>query len=185
MDGTVSFKSKHNFKDKLSIGYVPQKLNLENSPTSVYDLICSYTCNFPVFAYRSRKKYKKIKEHLRCFGAEDLIDKKINSLSGGELQRVMLTIATMPYPELLILDEPSAGMDKNGIEELYRLLTKLKQTQDIAIIIVSHDLELVKKYADKVVLLNKKVLAKGNAEEVFSSIEFKEIFGDIRYGGGN
>ena len=163
------------------MGYVPQKLNIENSPTSVYDLICSYTSNLPVFAYKSKKQYDKIKNHLKEFGAEKLIDRKVSSLSGGELQRVMLTIATMPYPEILILDEPSAGIDKKGVIELYNILTDIKNTQDTAIILVSHDLELVRKYADNVVLLDKKILSKGKPKEVFASKEFKDVFGNFNY----
>lgn len=182
--GSVSFKSRHTSKNKLTIGYVPQKLNIENSPISVYDLVCSYTSKKTVFLSKNKVTYKKIKEHLKEFGAEELIDRKVSALSGGEMQRVLLTIATMPYPELLILDEPSAGIDKKGVEELYKILTKIKNTQDIAILMVSHDLELVRKYADKVVLLDQKILKKGNAKEVFTSKEFKEVFGDFNYEGG-
>ena len=64
------------------------------------------------------------------------------------------------------------------------MLTKMKNTQDIAILLVSHDLELVRKYADYVILLDQKVLKKGNAKEVFASKEFKEVFGDFNYEGG-
>lgn len=175
--GNIEFKSEHNKKNKLTIGYVPQKMNVENSPTSVYDLVCSYTSNTPVFLGNSKKEYDKIIKHLKEFNADKLINRKISSLSGGELQRVMLAIATMPYPGLLILDEPSSGIDKNGVEDLYKMLTKLKKSQDMAIILVSHDLDLVKKYADKVVLLDKKILKNGNAEEVFASQEFAKVFG--------
>lgn len=175
--GKISFKSEHVKDNKLLIGYVPQKINIENSPTSVYDLVCSFTSKSPVFLGKSKKEYERIKKHLKDFGADKLIDRKVSSLSGGELQRVMLTIATIPAPGLLILDEPSSGIDKNGVEELYKMLTKLKQTQDMAIILVSHDLELVKKYADKVVLLDKRILKKGTADEVFESQEFMNVFG--------
>ena len=175
--GKINFKSQHSTKNKLTIGYVPQKINIENSPTSVYDLVCSFTSNKPVFLGKTKKEYDKIIKHLKEFSADKLIDRKISSLSGGELQRVMLTIATMPYPGLLILDEPSSGIDKNGVEELYKMLTKLKKSQDMAIILVSHDLDLVKKYADKVVLLDKKILKKGTSKEVFESQEFANVFG--------
>ena len=84
---------------------------------------------------------------------------------------------------LLILDEPSAGIDKKGVIELYNILTKIKNTQDTSIILVSHDLELVRQYADNVVLLDKKVLAKGSAKDVFASKEFKDVFGNFSYEG--
>lgn len=175
--GTIEFSSQHTKSNKLTIGYVPQKLNLENSPISVYDLICSFSCNKPVFLHKSKNEYNKIKEHLKEMNAEELIDKKVSSLSGGELQKVLIAIATLPYPELLILDEPVSGIDAKGKEVFYKLIDKIKKNHDIAILMVSHDFDKVKKYADKVVLLNKKVLATGSAEEIFGSEAFSKEFG--------
>ncbi len=178
-NGTILFKDKENSRNKIKIGYVPQKLDIENSPATVYDVITSYTSNVPVFAIKSKSKYEEIKEHLKEFGAEKLIDSKINSLSGGQLQRVMLAIATMPYPDLLLLDEPVSGIDRNGKEQFYKAIADLKENHDLAIILVSHDFDYVKKYADKVILLDKTIIAKGKPEEVLSSKEFIERFGEV------
>lgn len=178
--GKITFKNKDADGKKIKIGYVPQKLELENSPATVYDVVSSYTSNYPVFLGKNQKLYNKIKEHLKDFGVENLIDNKINKLSGGELQRVMLSIATMPYPDLLILDEPISGIDKNGKEQFYQKINELKTNHDLAIILVSHDFEYVEKYADKVILLDKKILVEGKPEEVFNSQDFKEIFGEKR-----
>ena len=82
-----------------------------------------------------------------------------------------------PIPNLLILDEPVSGVDINGTRDFYEILSKLKNQYDMSIILVSHDLELVKKYADKVILLDKCVKKQGTAKEVFDSKEFKESFG--------
>ena len=177
--GTILFKDKQNSGNKIRIGYVPQKLDIENSPATVYDVVLTFTNKFPVFMMKNKKCYKEIKEHLKIFGAEDLIDCKINSLSGGQLQRVMLAIATMPYPDLLILDEPVSGIDKNGKEMFYEKINYLKENHDLAIILVSHDFEYVKKYADKVILLDKTIVAKGKVEEVMNSKEFIERFGEV------
>ena len=95
---------------------------------------------------------------------------------GGELQRVLLAIATKPIPNLLILDEPVSGIDVNGIKDFYEIVNRLKKEYDMSIILVSHDLDLVKKYADKVILLDKKIIKEGSPEEVYNSIEFKNIF---------
>ena len=108
-----------------------------------------------------------------------MIDKSLGNLSGGELQRVLLTIATNPLPNLLILDEPVSGIDKNGIKTFYEIVNKLKSEKDLSIILVSHDLELVKKYADKVILLDKEIIKEGTAEVVYNSKEFKSIFGTM------
>ena len=177
--GTILFKDKENSGDKIKIGYVPQRLDIENSPATVYDVVTSYTSNSPVFAMKSKKNYEEIKKHLKEFGADKLIDSKINSLSGGQLQRVMLAIATMPYPDLLLLDEPISGIDRNGKEQFYKTIAELKENHDLAIILVSHDFDYVKKYADKVILLDKTIIAKGKPEEVLNSKEFIERFGEV------
>lgn len=177
--GTISFKNKDCDGKKIKIGYVPQKLNIENSPMTVYDMAASYSYKMPVFLKKSQKIYQEIKKHLEEFGAGDLIDCKVCRLSGGELQRVMMAIATMPYPDLLILDEPISGMDKNGKEQFYSRIDDLKKNHDLAIILVSHDFDYVQKYADKVVMLDKAIVAKGKPEEVFKSKIFKDTFGEV------
>ncbi len=177
--GTILFKDKENSGDKIKIGYVPQRLDIENSPATVYDVVTSYTSNSPDFAVKNKNKYEEIKKHLKEFGADKLIDSKINSLSGGQLQRVMLAIATMPYPDLLLLDEPVSGIDRNGKEQFYKTIAELKENHDLAIILVSHDFDYVKKYADKVILLDKTIIAKGKPEEVLNSKEFIERFGEV------
>ena len=177
--GTILFKDKENSGDKIKIGYVPQRLDIENSPATVYDVVTSYTSNSPVFVVKNKNKYEEIKKHLKEFGADKLIDSKINSLSGGQLQRVMLAIATMPYPDLLLLDEPISGIDRNGKEQFYKTIAEIKENHDLAIILVSHDFEYVKKYADKVILLDKTIIAKGKPEEVLKSKEFIERFGEV------
>lgn len=174
--GNVSFSSKHEGHTKLTIGYVPQKLEVESSPMSVYDLLCSATKGPAVFLKKSKKKYEEMQNHLKEFGAEKLIDKRVCDLSGGELQRVLIAMATMPYPELLIMDEPVSGIDTKGKKEFYKLIKKIKEKHDIAIFIVSHDFEYIKDYADKVVLLNKKILKVGTTEEVLASPEFSSEF---------
>lgn len=178
-EGTIEFRDlKDNSLRRLKIGYVPQQLNIEkNSPVSVYDLIAGYTSRVPVFFRKSKKLGEQIKEQLAVFDAADLLDKQLGDLSGGELQRVLLTIACIPVPNLLILDEPVSGIDKNGRELFYRILHELKSEYDMSIILVSHDLDLTARYADKVVLLDKTVLKEGTPAQVMESKEFQEVFG--------
>ena len=169
-------------KQKLNIGYVPQSLNIpKNTPTSVYDLMASFISKKPVFLMKSKVVYRAIKEQLKHFEAEQLIDKAVCDLSGGELQRVLLSIATFPIPNLLLLDEPVSGIDKNGMELFYKNIVDLKENYDLAAILVSHDLEYVAKYADHVVLLDQRIIKEGTPAEVFASKEFKEVFGNISY----
>lgn len=167
---------------KMKIGYVPQSLNIpKNSPTSVYDLCASFMSNRPVFFMKSKKIYEVIRKQLRHFKAEGLIDKAVCDLSGGELQRVLLSIATMPIPNLLLLDEPISGIDRNGMDLFYHNIVDLKENYDLATILVSHDLEYVAKYADYVVLLDRKIIKEGTPQEVFASAEFKNVFGNMKY----
>ncbi len=177
--GEIVFKNKANDRDKIKIGYVPQKINVENSPMTVYDMAEGFCFGTPVFIAKNDKHYNEIKEHLKEFGAEELIDSKVSRLSGGELQRVMMGIATIPYPDLLILDEPISGMDKNGKEQFYSSIGKIKEDHDLAVLIVSHDFAYVKKYADKVVMIDKTVVAEGTPEEVFKSKVFIDTFGEV------
>ena len=90
---------------------------------------------------------------------------------------MLLAIATTPIPNLLILDEPVSGIDQNGIRIFFELVNKLKKQYDMSIILVSHSLELVKQYADRVILLDKTILVQGTPKEVFESIEYKKVFG--------
>lgn len=179
--GDITFMDKKdNVTKKIKIGYVPQSINVEkHMPTTVYDLFASCITHIPVFLRKDKKIYGEIKEHLKIFGAENLIDKSIGDLSGGELQRVLIAIATKPTPNLLILDEPVSGIDRNGIKEFYNIINKLKSEYDMSIILVSHDLDLAKKYADKVILLDKEVIKEGKPEDVFRSLEFKNRFGEL------
>ena len=178
-EGLIEFRDlKDNTIGNLRVGYVPQHLNIEkNAPVSVYDLVAAYTTNVPVFLRKSKKLYEEIKERLQVFGGGELIDKQVGDLSGGELQRVLLTIACTPVPNLLILDEPVSGIDRNGRKLFYKILNDLKQQYDLSIILVSHDLELTAEYADSVVLLDRMVLKEGPADVVMGSEEFKEVFG--------
>lgn len=177
--GEIQFiDKKDNSKPNLKIGYVPQSINIEKyMPTTVYDLFASLISNKPIWLKKDKKLEKEIIEKLAFFKVDNLINKGIGELSGGELQRVLLAIATTPTPNLLILDEPLSGVDKNGTKVFYELVNKLKKENDISVILVSHDLELTKKYADKVILLDKTIIKQGTAEEVFKSSEFKEVFG--------
>lgn len=178
-EGSITFKNKNNEEKKIKIGYVSQKLDLENSPITVYDMVASFSSNKPTFLFKSKKLYEKIKEHLKDFGADNLIDRKVNRLSGGELQRVMLGMAMMSKPDLLILDEPISGIDKNGKEQFYKKIYDLKKSNDMAIILVSHDFEYVKKYADDVILLNQVIEKEGTPDEVFKSKIFIDTFGEV------
>lgn len=179
--GSVEF-SGHNGTpvkgQRPKIGYVPQTLALDrNSPATVYDMLQALTDGYPVFLPRRRRTVDKLTAHLERFHAAQLLDQPVGRLSGGELQRVLLAAATLPRPDLLILDEPVSGVDRSGLAEFYRVVEDLKRTEDMVILIVSHDLEFVSRHADRVVLLDRAVQAVGTPDEVFAHPAFVAAFG--------
>ncbi|SES03506.1 metal ABC transporter ATP-binding protein [Lachnobacterium bovis] len=176
--GEIEFRdTKDGHIKKLKIGYVPQSINIEkNTPVSVFDLMASFESRSPIFLFKRKKTYNKIKKALKVFEADDLIDKKVCNLSGGQLQRVLLSLAIMDSPNLLLLDEPVSGIDQNGMKLFFETMYYLKTHYDLAIILISHDLDYVKKYADHVALIDKTIVCQGNAKKVFESEEFDNIF---------
>jgi len=160
------------------IGYVPQQPSFDpGTPASVLDLFIAAGSRFPVWLLKSAKLRKKVLEDLKRVKADHLIDRKLGALSGGELQRVMLALALDPVPNLLLLDEPVSGIDKGGLELFYNTVSELRRNYDLSIILVSHDLELVSKYADRVVLLNRTVINSGTPQQVFQDKRTLEVFG--------
>jgi ABC-2 type transport system ATP-binding protein len=119
---------------------------------------------------------KELKEWFVKFGIQAWWNKKVEELSKGMAQKIQFVTTVLHRPKLLILDEPVSGVDIKGSEKFYEVIKNLKTNYHIAIAMVSHDLGIVKEYADNVILINKSVLKSGSAEEVFSSKEFKESF---------
>ncbi len=163
------------------IGYVPQTLKFDTtSPTTVLDLFMSCLTSRPVWLCSSDFIRERVTKNLRRVKAEHLIDRRLGALSGGELQRVLLALALDPLPDLLLLDEPISGVDKVGMRIFYELVAELKSTEDMAILLISHDLDMLERFADKVILLNKRVMKIGTAQEVFQSAEMNEVFSNRR-----
>lgn len=181
--GEIYFRDTRDDKlINIKIGYVPQQLLFDkNTPSTVYDLFASYISKIPVCFWKDKKVYGIVKKQLANFEAENLIDKSIGDLSGGEMQRVLLSIATYPMPNLLILDEPISGMDRNGTILFYHMIDRLKKEYDISVILVSHDFEFVYKYSDKIILLDETIIHEGTPKEVFEGEAFRKLFGTIKY----
>ncbi len=165
------------------IGYVPQHLDFDKStPVSVADFMLAGKSKRPLWLGHNAALKKRALSALESLDCGHLLNKSLGNLSGGELQKVMLLAATDPMPDLLILDEPVSGVDAIGLEKFYKTVTHLRDTYHMAILLVSHDLSLIKKYADKVVLIDKTVLCQGEIDEVFTSRQFKDSFGYIEEG---
>lgn len=165
----------------LRIGYVPQHLNFDREmPVTVLDFMAASLSNRPVWLGVSKKTLQRVTEALQDVNAAELLHRPLGRCSGGELQRVLLALALNPSPDLLVLDEPVSGVDQNGLQMFLDTVVNLRKTRHMAILLVSHDLGLVREYADHVVLLDKTVLCQGPADYVFDSQEFTQVFKEVK-----
>ena len=161
----------------LRTGYVPQQLEFDrSSPVTVRDFMAGSLSRRPVFLGVSKKARERVLAALERTHCAQLADRTLGALSGGELQRVLLALALTPQPDLLILDEPVSGVDQNGMETFYQTVDELKHRNHMAILLVSHDLSVVERYADRVVLMQGTVIKQGSPEVVFDSPEFEQVF---------
>lgn len=162
---------------ELRTGYVPQQLEFDrSSPVTVLDFLAASLSRRSVYFGVSRKTKDKAMAALARTHCEKLADRALGALSGGELQRVLLALALTPQPDLLILDEPVSGVDQNGLETFYQTVDELKHKNHMAILLVSHDLDVVERYADRVVLMQGGVIKQGSPAVVFDSPEFEQVF---------
>jgi zinc transport system ATP-binding protein len=160
------------------IGYVPQSMAFDRAaPVTVLDFFAAATARRPVWRGVGKRDRAAALAALRATRCEALIDRRLGALSGGELQRVLLALALTPNPDLLILDEPVSGVDRNGLEQFYRMVSGLRGSCHLAILLVSHDFDVARRYADRVVLMRRGVLSEGAPAEVFASQAFAREFG--------
>jgi len=160
------------------IGYVPQQLNFDpTTPTSVLDLFTACVTSIPAWLSSPHNIRQRVSRSLERVRAGHLINRTLGALSGGELQRVLLALALEPIPDILLLDEPVSGIDQNGLALFYDLVSDLRRNHDFSIILVSHDLSMVAKYADRVILLNGTVVLNGTPTEVFNDEMSRKTFG--------
>ncbi|RCK28659.1 zinc ABC transporter ATP-binding protein ZnuC [Thalassospira lucentensis] len=155
-------------KNGLRIGYVPQKLAIDQ----VLPMTVKRFLTLTRAAARSA-----CETVLGQVGAAHVIDAQMSSLSGGESQRVMLARALLLRPELLVLDEPTQGVDVSGQAELYRLIDDIRAELNCAVLMISHDLHLVMAKTDKVVCFNRHVCCSGIPDTVRQHPEYRSLFG--------
>jgi zinc transport system ATP-binding protein len=153
----------------LKIGYVPQRVDIDPGlPISVNRFL---TLN-------NTLADAELEQLANVTKIQHLLDTPLSSLSGGELQRVLLTRALTNKPDLLILDEPAQNLDVNGQLQFYTLIEEIYESRNIAILMVSHDLHLVMSSTRKVVCLYHHICCSGAPESVARDPEFISIFGN-------
>ena len=151
----------------LRIGYMPQKLHVDSSIPLTVQRFLSLTGN----------NNKTIQKALTRTGVDHVYNSPLHSLSGGELQRVLLARALLNKPHILVLDEPVQGVDTNGQRELYQLITDLRDEQGCSVLMISHDLHLVMASTDQVICLNQHVCCSGHPHQVKQHPAYLRLFG--------
>ena len=175
--GTIAFSEPGKRSKKPRIGYVPQSPAFDPSdPVSVADLFACCLGKRPAFLGHGKKMRELIAECLDRVHGKDLIDKRIGTLSGGELQRVLLALALEPMPNILILDEPLSGVDVEGMTTLMDMLDEIRTEFDLSILMITHDFSLLPRYADQVVLIDHGIKAQGSPKAVLESDAFRQAF---------
>ncbi len=155
-------------RPKLCIGYTPQRLTVpENMPLTVHRFL----------SLAKSIDRKSLATTCEETGITHLLHHAMQTLSGGEHQRVLLTRALLRNPDLLVLDEPVQGVDVTGQAELYGLVARLRDQRDLGVLMISHDLHLVMAATDNVVCLNSHVCCSGHPDAVTRDPAYLELFG--------
>ena len=155
--------------DHIKLGYTPQSFSANPYiPISVIDFL---TLN-------QRLDNKFTEETYKLTGIEDLINLPLKNLSGGELQKILLTRALLNKPNVLILDEPAQNLDVDAQIQLYKLIQDIHQKQNCAVLMVSHDLHRVMKESTQVLCLYHHICCEGLPESILKDDQFNDLFAD-------
>jgi zinc transport system ATP-binding protein len=155
------------------VGYVPQKAisTDANFPATVYEtVLLGRTMKASRFRRLGHGDLDRVEEAMSLLGIHDLKDRKIGQLSGGQFQRVILAKALAGDPDLLVLDEPTSGVDTPTRTEIYRIMEELNTDRGITLILSTHDIGVVKKLADRAVFLHGSVLFDGSTSELSGQV---------------
>ena len=152
----------------LRIGYVPQRVHIERAmPMTVRRFL----------SLPARVSDTDARAVLERTGVPGLEGRQITALSGGQLQRVLLARALLNDPQLLVLDEPTQGLDQPGIVAFYKLIEEVRAQTGAAVLMVSHDLLVVMRASDRVVCLNGHVCCEGTPQAVSAAPAYRALFG--------
>ena len=152
----------------LAIGYVPQRLSIgQTMPMSVARFL----------ALSGSQNASQNQAMLARVGIPDRAKEQMASLSGGEFQRVLLAHALLGEPQVLILDEPTQGLDQPAVAAFYRLIEEVRDERGCAILMVSHDLNVVMRRSDRVICLNGHICCEGTPSDVSLAPEYQALFG--------
>jgi len=182
--GLLPYTGQVNFKKEIKIGYVPQKFEIDKLiPIKVKEFFLLKADNFWLLP---KSFLNNLIHELKAVGLEkDILHKQMGDLSGGELQRILIAFALIRHPDILLFDEPTAGIDIGFEETIYTLLHKLQKERGTTLLLISHDLNVVYRYADKVICLNKEMVCHGRPKDVLNPEELAALYGEGAFYGHN
>ena len=179
--GEVRFHCGHDHSKPTPehVGYVPQKLILDaRLPLTVKDLLALALSPRPLFFGIPRPTVETIHRLLVRVGMLEHVDTPVEGLSGGQLQRVLLALALEPQPELLLLDEPAAGIDFKDQQKFYDLIADLNRDSGVTVLLVSHELSMVSRHSHHVLCLRDgKIQCQGTPQEILTPANLAQTFG--------
>jgi zinc transport system ATP-binding protein len=161
------------------VGYVPQSAQARdvNLPFTVFETVMlGRTPITGLFHRTGATDRRKVEEMLKLFGIDELKDRKIGQLSGGQSQRVFLAKAMVSDPKLLLLDEPTSGVDAASKKDFYNILERLNKEKGLTIILSSHDISVVTKIANRVLCINKSQFFCGENEDFAPEAEIPKMY---------
>ena len=175
--GSITINGKKYAQEKKKIAYVPQRGSVDwDFPTTLYDVVEMGSYGRVGFLKRVPKSEKnRVMEAIEKVDMLEYVDRQISQLSGGQQQRVFIARALVQDAEIYLLDEPFQGIDKKTEGSIVKILKGLKE-EGKTIIVVHHDLQTVPEYFDEVVLINRKVIASGKVNEVFTKENIDETY---------
>jgi zinc transport system ATP-binding protein len=163
----MPYSGKVEWEKNVKIGYVPQNVTVRDIPISVKEFL-SYRAGADVDGALSAVR----------LGDKDVKDKTLGVLSGGQLRRVLIAWALIDNPNVLLFDEPTVGVDVGGEESIFFMLNELKKQRNITMLLITHDLHLVKEYTDELLGLNKCVTFFGESQRIAEPALQQKIYGE-------
>lgn len=174
--GIIPYEGTIHWGEKARIGYVPQKIDADRH------LPINFKNLFAAKADVMKLTKPEIDVVIKNVGLDErIIETPVGHLSGGQFQRGLIAFALLGKPDVLILDEPTASIDAAGEEQMYELIHRLQDTYHMTIILVSHDLSFVYRYASRVLCLNESEISFGTPEEALTPTALDKLYGPHKY----
>jgi zinc transport system ATP-binding protein len=163
----VPYEGKVEWEGKVKIGYVPQNIVVSDIPITVKEFL-------------SFSKGSEVENCLDAvkLDARDLSDKRLGILSGGQFRRVLIAWALIDNPNVLLLDEPTIGVDVGGEEPIFVMLNDLKKSNKMTILLITHDVHIVNEYSDYLLALNRCVTFFGESKQIMNTAVQRTLYGE-------